>query len=217
MFYLYLIPGILFAITLHEFAHGFVSWKLGDPTARNAGRLTLNPLSHLDPLGAVCMLLFHMGWAKPVPINPWYYKNKKLGIILTSLAGPLMNILTGAVSIFVMAWMEAAVRGGMLAAGNTVNTIYTILYYFSVLSINLAVFNLIPIPPLDGSKILITFLSSKAQEWFYRHERYFMIALMVCLYVGVLDAPIDAFYTLIEDGIWRLATMVFYGMSASFV
>lgn len=217
MFYLYLIPGILFAITLHEFAHGFVSWKLGDPTARNAGRLTLNPLSHLDPLGAVCMLLFHMGWAKPVPINPWYYKNKKLGIILTSLAGPLMNILTGGISIFVMVWMEMAVRGGILAAGNAVNTIYTILYYFSVLSINLAVFNLIPIPPLDGSKILIPFLSSKAQEWFYRYERYFMIALMVCLYAGVLDAPIHAFYTLIEEGIWRLAIMAFSGMSAGFI
>ncbi|MGN0266335.1 MAG: site-2 protease family protein [Lachnospiraceae bacterium] len=217
MFYLYLIPGILFAITLHEFAHGFVSWKLGDLTAKNAGRLTLNPLSHLDPLGAVCMLLFHMGWAKPVPINPWYYKNKKLGIILTSLAGPLMNILTGGISIFVMVWMEMAVRGGILAAGNAVNTIYTILYYFSVLSINLAVFNLIPIPPLDGSKILIPFLSSKAQEWFYRYERYFMIALMVCLYAGVLDAPINAFYTLIEEGIWRLAIMAFSGMSAGFI
>lgn len=217
MFYLYLIPGILFAITLHEFAHGFVSWKLGDPTARNAGRLTLNPLSHLDPLGAVCMLLFHMGWAKPVPINPWYYKNKKLGIILTSLAGPLMNILTGGISIFVMVWMEMVVREGMLAAGNTVSTIYSILYYFSVLSINLAVFNLIPIPPLDGSKILIPFLSSKAQEWFYRYERYFMIALMVCLYAGVLDAPINAFYTLIEEGIWHLAIMAFSGMSAGFI
>lgn len=217
MFYLYLIPGILFAITLHEFAHGFVSWKLGDPTAKNAGRLTLNPLSHLDPLGAVCMLLFHMGWAKPVPINPWYYKNKKLGIILTSLAGPLMNILTGGISIFVMVWMEMAVREGMLAAGNAVNTVYTILYYFSVLSINLAVFNLIPIPPLDGSKILIPFLSSKAQEWFYRYERYFMIALMVCLYVGVLDTPIHAFYTLIEEGIWHLAIMAFSGMSAGFI
>ena len=217
MFYLYLIPGILFAITLHEFAHGFVSWKLGDPTARNAGRLTLNPLSHLDPLGAVCMLLFHMGWAKPVPINPWYYKNKKLGIILTSLAGPLMNILTGGISIFVMVWMEMAVRGGMLAAGNTVDTIYTVLYYFSVLSINLAVFNLIPIPPLDGSKILITFLPPKAQEWFFQFERFFMIALMACLYVGVLDAPINAFYTLIEEGIWRLAIMAFSGMSAGFI
>ena len=156
--YLYLLPGILLAVSLHEFAHGWVSWKLGDPTPKREGRLSINPLRHLDPAGAVCMLLFRMGWAKPVMINPWYYKNKKAGIVMVSLAGPLMNVLTGAISIFILAWMDVATYTGALEVTAVVETIYIMLYYFSQLSINLAVFNLIPLPPLDGSKILGTFL-----------------------------------------------------------
>ncbi len=207
--YLYLLPGILLAVSLHEFAHGWVSWKLGDPTPKREGRLSINPLRHLDPAGAVCMLLFRMGWAKPVMINPWYYKNKKAGIVMVSLAGPLMNVLTGAISIFILAWMDVAAYTGALEVTAVVETIYIMLYYFSQLSINLAVFNLIPLPPLDGSKILGTFLPDSLMDWFERNSNYCMILLMVALYLGFLDQPISAAYNVIHDGIWNLAETVF--------
>ncbi len=207
--YLYLLPGILLAVSLHEFAHGWVSWKLGDPTPKREGRLSINPLRHLDPAGAVCMLLFRMGWAKPVMINPWYYKNKKAGIVMVSLAGPLMNVLTGAISIFILAWMDVATYTGALEVTAVVETIYIMLYYFSQLSINLAVFNLIPLPPLDGSKILGTFLPDSLMDWFERNSNYCMILLMVALYLGFLDQPISAAYNVIHDGIWNLAETVF--------
>lgn len=210
MEYLYLIPGILLAISLHEFAHGWVSWKLGDPTPKQEGRLTINPLRHLDPFGALCMLLFHMGWAKPVMINPYYYKNQKTGTALVSLAGPGMNLITGAISVFILAGMYAGVQSGRLPYTTAMETVYTILYYFSVLSINLAVFNLIPIPPLDGSKILGVFLPDSVNEWFNRNDRYCMIILMIALYVGVLDAPITFFYDVIHNGIWKLALSIFW-------
>lgn len=207
--YLYLLPGILLAVSLHEFAHGWVSWKLGDPTPKREGRLSINPLRHLDPAGAVCMLLFRMGWAKPVMINPWYYKNKKAGIVMVSLAGPLMNVLTGAISIFILAWMDVAAYTGALKVTAVIETVYIMLYYFSQLSINLAVFNLIPLPPLDGSKILGTFLPDSLMDWFERNSNYCMILLMVALYLGFLDQPISAAYNVIHDGIWNLAETVF--------
>lgn len=209
MSYIYLLPGILLAITLHEFAHGWVSWKLGDPTPKQEGRLSLNPLHHLDPLGALCMLFFHMGWAKPVMINPYYYKNKKAGTAMVSLAGPLMNILTGAIGIIILAWMEVSVYTGILTVNNFVDTVYSLLYYFSLLSINLAVFNLIPLPPLDGSKILGIFLPDTMMDWIERHSQYFMIALLVALYFGILDTPIDAAFNFIHDGIWDFAFSLF--------
>lgn len=209
MSYIYLIPGILLAITLHEFAHGWVSWKLGDPTPKQEGRLSLNPLHHLDPLGALCMLFFRMGWAKPVMINPYYYKNKKAGVALVSLAGPMMNVLTGAIGIVILAWMEVSAYTGSLSVNSFVNTVYTMLYYFSMLSINLAVFNLIPIPPLDGSKILGIFLPDSALEWFSRYDKYCMIILMVALYMGILDAPINAAFDFLHDGIWNFALSLF--------
>lgn len=208
MSYIYLLPGILLAISLHEFAHGWVSWRLGDPTPKREGRLTINPLRHLDPVGALCMLLFRMGWAKPVMINPYYYKNKRAGIALVSLAGPLMNILTGAISIFILTWMDISALSGSLKVNSVVETIYMILYYFSVLSINLAVFNLIPLPPLDGSKILAAFLPDSVLEWFERYDKYCMIVLLVALYFGFLDGPIGAAYDFIHDGIWKMALSV---------
>lgn len=208
MSYIYLLPGILLAISLHEFAHGWVSWRLGDPTPKREGRLTINPLRHLDPVGALCMLLFRMGWAKPVMINPYYYKNKRAGIALVSLAGPLMNILTGAISIFILTWMDISALSGSLKINSAIETIYLILYYFSVLSINLAVFNLIPLPPLDGSKILAAFLPDSVLEWFERYDKYCMIILLVALYFGFLDGPIGAAYDFIHDGIWKMALSV---------
>ena len=212
MHYLFLIPGILLAITLHEFAHGWASWKLGDPTPKQTGRLTLNPLRHLDPFGVICMMIFHMGWAKPVEINPYYYKNKKAGIALVSLAGPAVNILSGAVGIFILIWLEISTQTGRMEVTVLLQNIYRMLYYFSILSINLAVFNLIPIPPLDGSKILSAFLPDHALQVFIRYERYFTIILVVALYMGLLDGAMDAAYNIIYDGILKLAELVFRPM-----
>ena len=155
------------------------------------------------------MLFFHMGWAKPVMINPYYYKNKKAGTALVSLAGPLMNILTGAIAIVILAWMEVSVYTGSLTVNGFVDTVYTLLYYFSMLSINLAVFNLIPLPPLDGFKILEIFLPDTAADWVERHSQYFMFILLVALYVGILDTPINAAFGFMHDGIWNFALSLF--------
>jgi Zn-dependent protease len=209
MSYIYLLPGILLAITLHEFAHGWVSWMLGDPTPKKEGRLSLNPLHHLDPLGALCMLVFRMGWAKPVMINPYYYKNKKLGTALVSLAGPAINLVTGTLAIVILAWMEVSAYVGTLHIGTVMEAIYTMLYYFSMLSINLAIFNLIPIPPLDGSKILEIFLPETAINWIEHYNRYFMIILLVAMYMGILNTPIRAAFNLIYNNIWNLAYSLF--------
>lgn len=209
MDYLYLLPGVLLAITIHEFAHGWVSWKLGDPTPKREGRLTLNPLKHLDPMGAICMMLFHMGWARPVMVNPYYYKDPKKGTALVSLAGPAINLITGTIAVFILVWIEAAVRYDGLQLNQVIYTLYLMLYYFSVLSINLAVFNLIPLPPLDGSKILGLVLPDKAMYFINKNHNYFMIILMIALYMGFLDTPLRTLYTLLEDQIWNLAEFFF--------
>ena len=119
-----------------------------------------------------------------------------------------MNILTGAISIFILTWMDISALSGSLKVNSVVETIYMILYYFSVLSINLAVFNLIPLPPLDGSKILAAFLPDSVLEWFERYDKYCMIVLLVALYFGFLDGPIGAAYDFIHDGIWKMALSV---------
>lgn len=174
------------AITIHEFSHGIVSYKLGDPTAKNMGRLTLNPLAHLDPLGALMMIFCRFGWAKPVPVNPYYFKEPKKDMALVSFAGPLSNVfcaflfatiypfviiglqLAGVILFPVISFIE-----GTLAAG-----IYVNIYF--------AVFNLIPFPPLDGSKILFSILPTRVYNVFITYERYGTIILLVLSFSGVL-------------------------------
>ena len=187
--FLLTLPIILIALVVHEVSHGYVAMRLGDPTARNLGRLTLNPLKHLDPIGTICMVFFHFGWAKPVPINTRYFKKPKRDMALTALAGPVSNFIMGFWGILVykilLAIFTAAVKPSTTEfAINVLGTTLDFFYYFGSLNISLCVFNLIPIPPLDGSRVLFVFLPTKAYFAVMKYERFIMIGFFVLLFVG---------------------------------
>ncbi len=194
---------MLCILPLHEFAHGWVAYKLGDPTAKNAGRLTMNPLKSLDPLGAAAMLLVGFGWAKPVPVDPRYFKNPKRGMALTALAGPLSNLLAAFIGAFVVMRMA-------LTEMNAVTLfIFQALYYYVMVNISLAVFNLVPIPPLDGSRIVAMFLSDRALAAYYRNQQAWSFVLMILLVSGKLSGPLSMIQGAISSGIFSLARLPF--------
>lgn len=149
------IPALLIAITFHEFAHARVSYSLGDPTPKQTGRLSLNPLAHLDPVGLLMLWIFRFGWAKPVQINPYYYKDPKKGVLLVSLAGPLSNLV---LAFFTLIFLKL----DFITSSFAVNFVYILFVY----NLGLAVFNLIPVPPLDGSKILVNLLPGNPNNFF---------------------------------------------------
>lgn len=172
------IPAILIAIVLHEFAHGYVAFRLGDPTPKYQGRLTLNPLAHLDPLGTLLLIFAHFGWAKPVQVNPLYFRgDKRKGMIFVSLAGPLTN--------FILAFLAAGFIGLMMRGIMPENTLF-LQFFQALVQINLilAAFNLIPVPPLDGSKILAGILPSKIANYIYQMESYGPVILMLLIITG---------------------------------
>lgn len=175
------IPGLLIALTFHEFAHGYAAYRMGDNTARYSGRLSLNPLDHLDIWGTLCLLFFHFGWAKPVPINPANFRDQKKGIIMVSLAGPFANFLLAFVCAVVC---KILVR--FTAASEIAVFFYQVFLYAEVMNVGLMVFNLIPIPPLDGSKVLMEFLPPRARYEMYRIERYSGIVLLILVWTRVL-------------------------------
>lgn len=194
---IYTAPATLLAIAAHEASHGLVSWWLGDPTPKEDGRLSLNPLRHLDLVGTICMLLFHFGWAKPVSVNPKYYKNPKLGMALTALAGPAMN--------FLLAFFATGAFAGLykLGNGNVTGILgYCIRFmdYFAVLNIGLGTFNLIPVPPLDGSKVLAVLLPERIYFKLMKYERYGSILMLILLYTGILSEPLGIVRNWIFDG-----------------
>ena len=173
----------LLCITIHELAHGLVALKLGDTTARDRGRLTLNPIKHIDPVGFLMMVIFGFGWAKPVPVDMRNLRNPKRDMALVALAGPVSNMLLAVVF---------AILGGVALAIPVTNytfhsTILDVVFRVMSMSIGLAVFNLIPLPPLDGSKILFSVLPDKAYARLMVIERYGSIILMVLLFSNVLD------------------------------
>ena len=179
----------LVCITLHELAHGYTAWRLGDDTARNAGRLTLNPLRHIDPMGLLMMVVFHFGWAKPVPVNMYNFKNPRTGMAVTAAAGPLCNLVLGAVLLFVYGLLYLPLSAGGSAAGAVA---LRLLLTTVSLSLSLAVFNILPISPLDGSKVLFSFLNDRQYALLMRYERYGMLALLALVATGILGNPLSA-------------------------
>jgi Zn-dependent protease len=189
-FILLAIP-LLYSIILHELAHGWVADKMGDPTAKRLGRLSLNPLKHLDPIGTIMLFVFGFGWAKPVPVNFSNLHDHRRGLILVSSAGIATNMLLAFLSFFLFRLISPP-PGGVIA---------TLLYYLAQINIMLASFNLIPIPPLDGSKILMGFVSSRTQHSLARLEPYGFFIIIGLLYIGALN-PFIAFFQ------WIILTLI---------
>ena len=191
-------------VPIHELAHGLMAYALGDRTAKNQGRLSLNPLAHLNPLGTIMIFLFGIGYANPVPINPRNFKNVKGGMALTALAGPSANLLMGFVSVWGY-YIFARIGTG----SSFLQAVAMFFLYAAQINVMLAVFNLLPIPPLDGSKIVAAVLPDKAYYKYMMYERYIMIALMLLLFIGVLDTPISFLTSVLMRFISIIPALIF--------
>ena len=181
------IPPLLFALTVHELAHSYMAWRLGDPTSKNLGRLTLNPLKHLDPLGVLAFIVMKIGWAKPVPVDPRYFRKPQRDMLLVALAGPAANIGL-AVASAALAHLAVALR--FLLPLSFLQPLVTMLAASVWINIMLAVFNSLPIPPLDGSKVLMGVLPPDAARGYAKLEPFGFILLLVLFYTGVIGAVI---------------------------
>ena len=198
---------IFVVMPIHEWAHGFVAYKFGDNTAKYSGRLTLNPLAHIDPLGAAAMILFRFGWAKPVPVDARNFKNPKVGMALTALAGPMSNII--AALIAAIGLNSLIYFGRSTIPYDALSYIISFMYSFIKINIGLAVFNLLPLPPLDGSKILAAFLPNKFLFKYYQYERYIIFSVFFLLFTNILLIPLVLFQNLVLNGIIWLAALPF--------
>ena len=174
------LAAVLLCLTVHETCHGLAAYALGDPTARRAHRLSLNPLRHIDWFGLLMMFAAGFGWAKPVPVNPNYFKKPKQGMALTALAGPVSNFLLALLTL-----LAARIFCDVAAYSETNQRILDFLLMVAVLSIGLGLFNLVPIPPLDGSKVLFAVLPDRAYDWLMRNERYGMLLLFALVFFDV--------------------------------
>lgn len=183
--YIIVIIVLLPTIVLHELAHGYVAYWMGDDTAKNMGRLSFNPIDHIDPIGAISLILFKFGWAKPVPINSYKFRNRHLGMFLVSIAGVVMNLLIGL--FFSIIYVKFSTSNQILSE---------IFSLFIVYNVYFAVFNLIPVPPLDGSKVVTAFFPGKFLDFMAKYEKYTYIILLLLIFSGVLSkvlTPITSF------------------------
>ncbi len=179
---------------IHEYAHALIATKLGDETPRLSGRLTLNPLAHIDLLGALMIFLCGFGYAKPVSINPRNFKDPKKGMAITAIAGPTSNLIMGFVFVFLSVFVQTVFyKLDMML----LYPIVSFLYFAAVINVNLAVFNLLPIPPLDGSRILQLLIPAKYYYKFLQYERYVVIIVFILILSGVLSTPLAIISNLI--------------------
>lgn len=172
-----ILPALFVAITLHELAHGLTAYLMGDDTAKKSGRLTLNPIAHIDIGGFLMLMILGFGWAKPVPINPFKFKNRKFGTILVSIAGPTTNILLALIFSIILTNISGPIN----------NIVYTLLISSIWYNVVLALFNLLPLPPLDGSKILASLLPEKLEYKFYKHEQKLYALLIIFILINGVD------------------------------
>jgi Zn-dependent protease len=193
MNYLISLPGLLIAIIFHELAHGYAAYKLGDPTAKNAGRLTLNPIKHIDPVGFLFMLVFRFGWAKAVPINPAYFKNRKRDMIIVSVAGVLTNFILAILFGFIIINFEIS--------NDNLYQMFLIAMWYNLM---LGIFNLLPFPPLDGSKIVASLLPTKLEYLFYKYERYFYFVLLLLIMTNTINKILVPLINISLNGIIRI-------------
>jgi Zn-dependent protease len=193
-------PAILFGLTIHEFSHGYVAWRLGDPTAKMMGRLTLNPLKHLDPVGTIALFLFRFGWAKPVPIDPRNFRHPTRDMAISSLAGPAANLLTAGIAGIVLRVLDLLRVGGFASA---------LVGYFVLFNLILCFFNLIPIPPLDGSRLVYHLLPPDLAAGYARLERYGFLILIGIIFLGQFSG-----FSLFGAVLWplvRIGSILFVG------
>ena len=196
---LILIPILLISMMLHELAHGYVAYKLGDPTAKNRGRLSLNPLRHLDPIGTAMFVItylfsgFVFGWAKPIPVSPYYFRNRQRGMAIVGAAGPITNFIIAVIFALVLDRINPPSTGRL----------FELLWIMFQINVVLGLFNLIPIPPLDGSRVLGGFLPRGAYEKWVAVDRYGMILVIILIVVFQ-----SSFFRLLEGAIRGLANLL---------
>ena len=176
----------LICLTVHELSHGWMAWQLGDPTAKVNGRLTLNPLAHIDWVGLFLLLTVGVGWARPVPVDMRNFRRPKEGMAMTALAGPVSNFLLALVCVALGGFV---LRGGMKEAWSAYLLLF--LCQMAVLNVGLGVFNLIPIPPLDGSRVVSAFLPDRAYRWLMQRERFLIVAVVLLAWSGLLGGPLE--------------------------
>ena len=200
-------PVVVFSLSVHEYAHGWVAMKCGDRTAYNMGRLTLNPLKHLDPIGTLCLLLFGIGWARPVQVNSRNFKKPRRDMALVAAAGPAVNLITGIACAFIC-HCAALIPSNTEAMGTVVYV--TVMFFFIAAELNifLAVFNLLPIPPFDGSRIFFIFLPVKWYFGIMKYERYIRIVLLILLWFGFLTGPLQWLSTAILNLVFKLIELI---------
>ena len=197
----------LLCIMFHEVSHGLVALVLGDTTARDAGRLTFNPIKHIDIWGLLMMAIFKFGWAKAVPIDPRKFKNPITGMAITAAAGPVSNVI---LAFLALCFRSVAIFFYFRSGSALADFFVLFTEYVAVLSVGLAVFNIIPIPPLDGSKVLFALLPKRIYFRLLRVERYGFLLLMILLYVGILDVPLDFCRTAIINGLLSVSSFPIY-------
>jgi Zn-dependent protease len=197
------LPGVLIAMTFHEYAHGWVAWRLGDPTAARAGRLSPEPWRHIDWWGFLALLLLGFGWAKPVPIDPRYFRRPRRDMALVGLAGPAMNFVMAFIAALILAAWQRATPGPLTGFANDV---FQILVDAFVLNVAFGVFNLIPVPPLDGSRAAAAVLPWGIARWFYQLERWGLVILVVLLFIpGFLTGVLEPARQAVLLGLYNLA------------